>query len=110
MVQAIILARMAYTQFAAGFGDFDALNAIPVILWFAVPILSSIGMYRPFFLGHLSFTGTCLLTYVSGDCGPNFLCIQNQNIRKLLSHPECGCFGKFQSSSSCILNGLFSFA
>ena len=49
MVQAIILARMAYTQFAAGFGDFDALNAIPVILWFAVPILSSIGMYHPFF-------------------------------------------------------------
>ena len=47
MVQAIILARMAYIQFAAGFGNFDALDAIPVILWFGVPILSSIGMYHP---------------------------------------------------------------
>ena len=46
-VQAIILARMAYIQFAAGFGNFDALNAIPVLLWFGVPILSSIGMYHP---------------------------------------------------------------
>ena len=49
MVQAIILARMAYLQFAAGFGNFEALDAIPVILWFGVPILSSIGMYHPFF-------------------------------------------------------------
>jgi hypothetical protein len=49
LVQAIILARMAYIQFGAGFGSFDALNAIPAILWFGVPILSSIGMYHPFF-------------------------------------------------------------
>jgi hypothetical protein len=47
--QAIILARMAYVQFADGYGNFDALNAIPVILWFGVPILSSIGMYHPSF-------------------------------------------------------------
>ena len=47
VVQAIILARMGYIQFAAGFGNFDALNAIPVILWFAVPIINSIGMYHP---------------------------------------------------------------
>jgi hypothetical protein len=44
MGQAIMLARMAYVQFAAGFGNFDALDSIPVILWFGVPILSSIGM------------------------------------------------------------------
>ena len=49
MVQAIILARMAYIQFAAGFGNFDTLDAIPVILWFGVPILSSVGMYHPVF-------------------------------------------------------------
>ena len=40
---------MAYIQFAAGYGNFDALDAIPVILWFGVPILSSIGMYHPSF-------------------------------------------------------------
>ena len=60
MVQAILLARMVYIQFAAGFGNPNALNAIPVILWFAVPILNSIGMYH-LFLGHLSFT--CLQVY-----------------------------------------------
>jgi hypothetical protein len=62
MGQAIMLARMAYVQFAAGFGNFVALDAIPVILWFGVPILSSIGMYHPL-LGHLSFTVTCLQVY-----------------------------------------------
>ena len=45
MVQAIILARMAYIQFAAGFGNFDALNAIPVILWFSVPVLTAISKW-----------------------------------------------------------------
>ena len=49
MAQAIMLARMAYTQFAAGFGKLDTLDAIPVILWFGVPILSSIGMYHQLF-------------------------------------------------------------
>ena len=44
-----MLARMAYIQFAAGFGNFDALDEIPVFLWFGVPILSSIGMYHLFF-------------------------------------------------------------
>ena len=62
MGQSIMLARMAYVQFAAGFGNFDALDAIPIILWFGVPILSSIGMYHPL-LGHLSFAGTCLQVY-----------------------------------------------
>ena len=50
MFQAVVLARMAYIQFAAGFGNLDALDAIPVILWFSVPILNGIGMYHPSFL------------------------------------------------------------
>ena len=54
MFQAIVLARMAYIQFATGFGNLDALDAIPVILWFSVPILNGIGMYHPFFF--LAFT------------------------------------------------------
>ena len=49
IAQVIILARMAYIQYGAGYGNFDALDAIPVILWFGVPILSSIGMYHPSF-------------------------------------------------------------
>ena len=47
MAQAIMLARMAYIQFAAGFGNFEILDAIPAVLWFGVPILSSIGIYHP---------------------------------------------------------------
>ena len=47
VVQAIILARMGYIQFGAGFGNFNAINAIPVIFWFGVPILNSIGMHHP---------------------------------------------------------------
>ena len=76
MVQAIILARMAYIQFAAGFGNFDALDEIPVILWFGVPILSSIGIYYLL----LFFLATCrslAYKYISGSRGPNFLRIQN---------------------------------
>ena len=60
MVQAIMLARMAYIQFAAGFGNFDALDAIPAILWFGVPILSSIGMY-PFFWSLVVHLSTSIL-------------------------------------------------
>ena len=41
---------MAYIQFAEGFGNLKSLDAIPAILWFGVPILSSIGMYHPSFL------------------------------------------------------------
>ena len=43
LVQAILLARMASIEFAAGFGNFEALNTIG-LLSLAVPILSSIGM------------------------------------------------------------------
>ena len=49
LVQAILLARMAYTEFAVGFGNIEAINTIS-LLSVAVPILSSIGMRYPFFL------------------------------------------------------------
>jgi hypothetical protein len=103
--QAIILARMAYVQFADGYGNFDALNAIPVILWFGVPILSSIGMYHP------SFLATCrslAYKYISDGCGPNFLCLQNQIISRILCHPECGCFGEFRFQSRMAFSHLRS--
>jgi hypothetical protein len=48
LIQVILLAKMAYTEFAAGFGKFGAINDIG-LLWFAVPTLSSLGMYHPFF-------------------------------------------------------------
>ena len=47
LVQAILLARMAYTQFAAGFGNFEAINTIS-LMSLAVPILCSIGMCYSF--------------------------------------------------------------
>ena len=60
VVQAILLARLGYIQFGAGFGNFDAINAIPVILWFGVPVLNSIGTYSI-----IPFSATChLLAYV----------------------------------------------
>ena len=43
LTQTILLSKMAYTEFAAGFGNFQAINNIG-LLWFAVPTLSSIGM------------------------------------------------------------------
>lgn len=45
LVQVILLSKMAFTEFAAGFGTFDALNDIG-LLWFAVPTLSAIGVYH----------------------------------------------------------------
>ena len=49
LAQIILLSKMAYTEFAAGFGNFQALNDIN-LLWFAVPTLSSIGMILSSFL------------------------------------------------------------
>ena len=49
LVQAIILAKMASTEFAAGFGNFEAVNTIG-LLSLAVPILGSIGMSFIYFL------------------------------------------------------------
>ena len=65
LVQVILYSRMAFKEFAVGFGIFEVLNKIGD-LWFAVPILSSTGM----------FFGRCrLLTYkwISGICGPGLL-------------------------------------
>lgn len=56
LVQAIIYARMAYLQFAANFGEYLAVDTIPTVFWFGVPILISIGGHRPFSFGRLSFT------------------------------------------------------
>ena len=44
MFQTIVVARTTYLQFAAGFGNIKALDAIPVLLWFSVPVLNAIGM------------------------------------------------------------------
>ena len=48
LVQAIILAKMASTEFAAGFGNFKAVDTIG-LLSLAIPILGSIGMLYIFF-------------------------------------------------------------
>ena len=48
LAQAILLARLAYLDFAAGFGDIHALNMIPAIFWFGVPILTAIGIHPLF--------------------------------------------------------------
>ena len=47
IVQAILLAKMAYTEFAAGFGNPQAVDDSG-LLWFAVPVLSSASMHHPF--------------------------------------------------------------
>ena len=44
LVQAVLLARMASVEFAAGFGNFEAIDTIG-LLNLAVPILGSIGMF-----------------------------------------------------------------
>lgn len=41
MVQAILMAKMAYTEFAAGFGNFEAIDDVG-FLWLAVPVMSSV--------------------------------------------------------------------
>ena len=47
LVQAILLATMAYREFVAGFGDPEAINTIG-LLSVAVPVLGSIGMFYSF--------------------------------------------------------------
>ena len=48
LVQTILFTIAAFRQLGAGFGDFGALNNSS-LLWFAVPILSSIGVLMFFF-------------------------------------------------------------
>ena len=43
LVQTILFSQMAFREFAAGFGSFEALDEVGN-LWFATPILSSTGM------------------------------------------------------------------
>ena len=52
LVQTILFTKMAFKQLAAGFGNFDALDR-GGLLWFAVPILSSTGIFASIFLGVL---------------------------------------------------------
>ena len=47
LVQTILFAKKGFSQFAAGFGNFEALNHIG-LLWFAVPIISSSGVSNVF--------------------------------------------------------------
>ena len=47
LVQTILVTRVAYTEFAAGFGNFEAIDSIS-LLSLAAPILSSIGMCYSF--------------------------------------------------------------
>ena len=47
LVQSILLARIAYTEFAAGFGNVEGIDSVG-LLSLAVPILSSIGMCYSF--------------------------------------------------------------
>ena len=73
LVQTILLGRMAYKEFAAGFGHIDAIYTIG-LLALAVPILGSIG--RCYFI-FLVVCDSLAYKYVSGGRGPNILCIQN---------------------------------
>ena len=43
LVQTILFSQMAFKEFAAGFGSLEALGEVDNF-WFALPILSSIGM------------------------------------------------------------------
>lgn len=53
VVQAILLARMAYLEFAVGFGNYLALDTIPTTFWFGIPVLISIGTFFSFFFWSL---------------------------------------------------------
>lgn len=53
LLQTILISKMMLKQFAIGFGSFAVLNDMG-LLWFVVPILSSIGIFSFIFL--LTFT------------------------------------------------------
>ena len=55
LVQSILLAKKFYQEFAAGFGNLEAINDGST-LWFAVPILDSSGTYYPLFCIFRSFS------------------------------------------------------
>lgn len=74
LVQAILLAKMAFTEFAAGFGNFEAIDTIS-LLSLAVPILGSIGMC--FYFYFWPCPSRLLTSKFSDGRGPNILCIQN---------------------------------
>jgi hypothetical protein len=47
LAQTVLYSKMAFQEFAVGWGNVLALEEIG-ILWFAVPILTAIGVYHPF--------------------------------------------------------------
>ena len=67
LTQTILFTEMAFKTFAAGFGNFQSLNEVGS-LWFAMPILTSIGMFPWLLLLSLLITIT-----ISGIHGPNIL-------------------------------------
>ena len=88
LVQTILFSKVAFDEFASGFGNFVALESIGN-LWFACPILTVVGM---FFLGCYRFY--LFTSNFSGIRGPNVLRISNQIISTVLFDPNSGCFGK----------------
>ena len=73
IVQTILYSKMAYTDFAAGFGNYETLNEIG-LSWFAVPFLSNTGAYHPI------FRRCCSIVYkeISDVHGASLLGIQDQ--------------------------------
>ena len=65
LVQTILFSQMAFKEFAAGFGSFEAFNKVGSF-WFAIPVLSSTGMSSLL----LFFVS---LQVISGICCSNFL-------------------------------------
>lgn len=72
LAQTILYSKMAFQEFAAGFGDVLALEEIG-LLWFAAPVLTAIGVY------HLLLGYCRSVAYkqpeISGFRGSNLLCV-----------------------------------
>ena len=47
LVQTILYAKMGFQEYAAGFGNIEALDEIG-LFWFIAPILTAIGVYNQF--------------------------------------------------------------
>ena len=94
LAQTILYTKMAFQEFAAGFGNILALEKIG-LLWFAAPILTAIGMSLFISLGHSR--NSLAYKEISLVPGPNILCMANQNINRIILHLNCRYFGKKNS-------------
>ena len=63
LVQTILFSQMAFKEFAAGFGSFEALDEVGNF-WFAVPILSSTGMFWVLLVALFRFLTSKLVAFV----------------------------------------------